>query len=436
MDLPRIWKTLVCIAASISMVLCTVSMQVAASPAGDGRGPITVVDQGPPIPTDPDAEPDAPYSPGEMMELGITDVTALEPMVLATYPSYTSSQIAKDDGGMWYVIATRAYLNKWVIVDGNYRYYDGGILQTGWKQLPATNEADAGVFWFYLGADGNMRTGWIYVSEDDVYYYLKPSTGIMAAAEWVKVNGFWYYFKSDGVMEDCGWFTLSGVTYYLYPTQTTANGNTYPRGSMAIAGHYLPRPETGKQDEKRNYYFAGNGAKQEWSYPLDASVSANVLLTNAFKEGGHNGIDIASSYGAPVYSSIGGKVVYCAKQASMGNCVIERTSIIDTNGTPLTVRYMHMSQLYVERVSSSVGINSTIYTTKGQKIGEVGNTGTVYPKPTTENPYAGTHLHIDVNPYDLWNADVSASQQYNPAAFFTTITFSPNGSTPFGSTLN
>lgn len=89
MDLPRIWKTLVCIAASISMVLCTVSMQVAASPAGDGRGPITVVDQGPPIPTDPDAEPDAPYSPGEMMELGITDVTALEPMVLATYPSYT-----------------------------------------------------------------------------------------------------------------------------------------------------------------------------------------------------------------------------------------------------------------------------------------------------------------------------------------------------------
>ena len=90
MDLPRIWKPLVCIAASISMVLCTVSMQVAASPAGDGRGPITVVDQGPPIPTDPDAEPDAPYSPGEMMELGITDVTALEPMVLATYPSYTS----------------------------------------------------------------------------------------------------------------------------------------------------------------------------------------------------------------------------------------------------------------------------------------------------------------------------------------------------------
>lgn len=57
MDLPRIWKTLVCIAASISMVLCTVSMQVAASPAGDGRGPITVVDQGRPFPRTPTRNP-------------------------------------------------------------------------------------------------------------------------------------------------------------------------------------------------------------------------------------------------------------------------------------------------------------------------------------------------------------------------------------------
>lgn len=65
------------------------------------------------------------------MELGITDVTALEPMVLATYPSYTSSQIAKNSSGLWYVIATGTYLNKWVTVDGNYRYYQNGVLQTG-----------------------------------------------------------------------------------------------------------------------------------------------------------------------------------------------------------------------------------------------------------------------------------------------------------------
>ena len=118
----------------------------------------------------------------------------------------------------------------------------------------------------------------------------------------------------------------------------------------------------------------------------------------------------------------------------MGRCVVERTSVIDANGTPLTVRYMHMSKLYVETVTT--GLSSTVSTTQKQKIGEVGNTGEVYPKPTTANPYAGTHLHMDVNPHDLWNADVVPSQQYNPAAFFTSVTFSKNGKTPFGSTLN
>lgn len=201
---------------------------------------------------------------------------------------------------------------------------------------------------------------------------------------------------------------------------------------MLTGAWYLP--VTQGSTSYRNYYFNAYGAMQDWYYPLDTSVAANVTLTNAFKEGGHNGIDIAASYGEPVYSSIGGKVVYCNLQASMGRCVVERTSIIDANGTPLSVRYMHMSKLYVDTVTT--GLSSTVFTTQGQKIGEVGNTGTVYPKPTDANPYAGTHLHMDVNPHDLWNAAVVPSQQYNPAAFFTSVTFSKNGKTPFGSTLN
>lgn len=409
MDLPRIWKTLVCIAASISMVLCTVSMQVAASPAGDGRGPITVVDQGPPIPTDPDAEPDAPYSPGEMMELGITDVTALEPMVLATYPSYTSSQIAKDDGGMWYVIATRAYLNKWVIVDGNYRYYDGGILQTGWKQLPATNEADAGVFWFYLGADGNMRTGWIYVSEDDVYYYLKPSTGIMAAAEWVKVNGYWYYFQADGGMEHSGWFFMKAVLYYLYPVQTTTNGITYPEGSMAVGGHYLPRSD--EPTIKRNFYFAESGAKQVWSYPFDSPTGRNVLLSRNIRYDGehvannHQGVDILSTTGTPVKNIVNGNIEYVGYYDSTGNTVIISTSSNQLSPT-LYVRYFHM-QSYVSSLSRGQALSSRTL------IGYVGNTGT----DTT-----GPHLHLDVSATKDVNARgplaLTPENALNPLAFF------------------
>lgn len=382
MDLPRIWKTLVCIAASISMVLCTVSMQVAASPAGDGRGPITVVDQGPPIPTDPDAEPDAPYSPGEMMELGITDVTALEPMVLATYPSYTSSQIAKDDGG---------------------------ILQTGWKQLPASNEAGAAVYWFYLGTDGNMRTGWIYVSEDDVYYYLKPSTGIMAASEWVKVNGYWYYFQADGGMEHSGWFFMKAVLYYLYPVQTTTNGITYPEGSMAVGGHYLPRSD--EPTIKRNFYFAESGAKQVWPYPLDTSVtqntrlSRNIRYTSSHAYNDHQGVDIISTAGAAIKNVAAGKAECVGYFNTTGHTIIISTSATNLSPT-LYIRYFHMQSR-----SSAISKNQEV--AREALIGYVGNTGTAS---------TGTHLHLDISPVQAFNVngplDLSPWDALNPLAFF------------------
>ena len=31
---------------------------------------------------------------------------------------------------------------------------------------------------------------------------------------------------------------------------------------------------------------------------------------------------------------------------------------------------------------------------RGQKIGTMGNSGEVYPVPTSYNPYGGTHLHF------------------------------------------
>lgn len=418
MDLPRIWKTLVCIAASISMVLCTVSMQVAASPAGDGRGPVTMVDQGPPIPTDPDAEPDAPYSPGEMMELGITDVTALEPMVLATYPSYTSSQIAKDDGGMWYVIATRAYLNKWVIVDGNYRYYDGGILQTGWKQLPASNEAGAAVYWFYLGTDGNMRTGWIHVESNNGYLYLKPSTGIMAQSEWVQINSYWYYFDSDGYMER-SWLKIGDNWYYLReatgPDYT--NGPSRPDGSMVTGEQYIPKAEG--STEYRSYYFDKSGVMRLWTYPLpttevsgiDSSDYTPYYVTSRFAEwrtlydsngnpyqNQHNGLDLKARVPVEIRSATSGKVVTSALTTSMGNLVVVESDVTAPNGNLLYVRYMHLSQ-------RSVVKNDLV--SPGTLLGKTGNTGNV-----------AYHAHIDVNAFEITTGAVSAAQGQNPAAFY------------------
>ena len=47
--------------------------------------------------------------------------------------------------------------------------------------------------------------------------------------------------------------------------------------------------------------------------------------------------------------------------------------------------YMHMDKVNV-RVCQVVS--------RGQKIGTMGNTGEVYPVPSSYSPYSGTHLHF------------------------------------------
>lgn len=52
-----------------------------------------------------------------------------------------------------------------------------------------------GTWWYHLGTDGCMDTGWY--EENGVWYYLYPEEGKpqgSAASGWVKVNGLWHYF--------------------------------------------------------------------------------------------------------------------------------------------------------------------------------------------------------------------------------------------------
>ena len=92
-------KKLVCIAAAVSLSICAVSMETTVANAVDGRENVTVIEEGPPIVLDPDASLTAPYSPGEMMDMGISDADVLTPSLLASYPAYTSSQISKRADG-------------------------------------------------------------------------------------------------------------------------------------------------------------------------------------------------------------------------------------------------------------------------------------------------------------------------------------------------
>ena len=85
----------------------------------------------------------------------------------------------------------------------------------------------------------------------------------------------------------------------------------------------------------------------------------------------HSGMDFSAKIGTDIYATGDGKVVYSAWKQGYGNCVI-----ID-HGYGFKTLYGHMSK-YKVRVGQRV--------TRGQVIGEVGNTG----KST------GPHLHYEV----------------------------------------
>ena len=90
-----------------------------------------------------------------------------------------------------------------------------------------------------------------------------------------------------------------------------------------------------------------------------------------FEVGGHKGNDYAAPVGTPTYAADDGTVTIAGWSDSAGNWVV-----ID-HGNGLVTKYMHHSRIVVSQ-------GQTVK--KGQKIGEVGNTG----------QSTGPHLHFQV----------------------------------------
>lgn len=130
-----------------------------------------------------------------------------------------------------------------------------------------------------------------------------------------------------------------------------------------------------------NYPVSSKGMICPLQYP-------NVVISAGwYGYANHQGIDFTTAgatgntYGKEIRAAADGVVYSSEYHYSWGN------NVYINHGNGVYTRYAHCSKLLV-------GKGQTVK--QGQVIAYVGNTGNVYPRPTSSNPHAGAHLHFEV----------------------------------------
>ncbi len=210
------------------------------------------------------------------------------------------------------------------------------------------------------------------------------------------VDGIQYVVKNKGTVR--GIANVLAKKYKVDADEIVAFNDLDLNANLS-AGEILIIP--GGQEEAASSASTENTvapAKSGTRTPLPAYAGyyKNPLPTGARSQGlhyglrgnGRNSVDIAATKGDTIYAAAGGTVsVSHFKTLSnpwfsgFGNYII----IDHPNGTKTL--YAHMSAVYVAEGARLE---------QGQPIGEVGNTGKVFPAPTSRNPNAGSHLHFEL----------------------------------------
>jgi murein DD-endopeptidase MepM/ murein hydrolase activator NlpD len=143
--------------------------------------------------------------------------------------------------------------------------------------------------------------------------------------------------------------------------------------------------------------YTGQGAPTA-SMKLFSMTNLTSHSVNRGVGNGHKGYDYAYSYGDPVYSIGNGKVIeavntynkqdYASSWENIGSHIGNFVAILHTaaDGTTYTSLYGHLSKV-------SVSKNDSV--SKGQKIGEAGNTGSTWPMERNGDG-GGSHLHFEL----------------------------------------
>lgn len=121
--------------------------------------------------------------------------------------------------------------NQWVTVNGKWQYNDasGNPIKNTWFYDRGYGQT------YYLDAQGNMVTGWLYKGSQ--WYYLDNSGAKRTG--WQLVGGEWYYLDSAGVMKT-GWLKdLDGKWYYLKESGKMARNETINGYKLGSNGAWI-----------------------------------------------------------------------------------------------------------------------------------------------------------------------------------------------------
>ena len=160
--------------------------------------------------------------------------------------------------------------------------------------------------------------------------------------------------------------------------------------SGTVANSTEIKPAVNKVIVKGEKYAPNVADLSYWAWPTEKPYTITTYYEYRWGTF-HNAIDIYVGYGSPIYAANNGVVAVAIGGCYAGNtrCNGGRGNyvVINHNAGGYYTMYMHLKDI-------NVSVGQTV--ARGQKIATMGNSGSVYPIPSSYNPYGGTHLDFSV----------------------------------------
>ena len=176
--------------------------------------------------------------------------------------------------------------------------------------------------------------------------------------------------------------------------------------SGTVANSTEIKPAVSKIIVKGDKYAPSVADLSYWAWPTDRPYTITSYYGWRWGEF-HDALDIYVGFGSPIYAANNGVVYLVGTGCYAGNLSCNGRQgnfvVINHNAGGYYTIYMHMNEVLVSKGQTVA---------RGQKIGTMGNTGNVYPVPSSYNPYGGTHLHFSVRIGSAYGSHINPLNLY------------------------